>query len=133
MAHVGCFTFRFCATPLGTSPEGNVVPVYGMRLIHQHVRSTLNMLLCDDVSIGNLRCHHAIMYRNASPGLTLQLSQAGLPAPPRKKRTVEMAQGKWAEILVHTDRVTKVRNQGSDHDIGQCFALVLIVSHSYGV
>jgi len=34
--------------------------------------------------------------------------QAGAAAPPKKKKTVEMAQGKWAEILVHTDRVTKV-------------------------
>lgn len=39
------------------------------------------------------------------------LKQAELPAPlPRKNRTVEMAQGKWAEMLIHTDRVTKVSN-----------------------
>lgn len=36
------------------------------------------------------------------------LLQAVAPPPPKKTKTVEMAQGKWAEILIHTDRVTKV-------------------------
>lgn len=31
------------------------------------------------------------------------------PSPAKKSKTVEMAQGKWAEVLVHSDRVTKVR------------------------
>lgn len=31
-------------------------------------------------------------------------------ALPRKNKTVEMAQGKWAEMLIHTDRVTKARS-----------------------
>ncbi|CAM9426768.1 unnamed protein product [Ectocarpus sp. 6 AP-2014] len=36
------------------------------------------------------------------------------PAPPKKKKTVEMAQGQWAEILVHTDRVTKTVKGGME-------------------
>ncbi|CAM9198991.1 unnamed protein product [Laminaria digitata] len=43
----------------------------------------------------------------ATKGEPQTSKDAGLPAPPRKKRTVEMAQGKWAEILVHTDRTVK--------------------------
>lgn len=34
--------------------------------------------------------------------------QVAPPPPPKKSKTVEMAQGKWAEVLVHSDRVTKV-------------------------
>ncbi|CAN0114254.1 unnamed protein product, partial [Ectocarpus sp. 12 AP-2014] len=36
------------------------------------------------------------------------------PVPPKKKKTVEMAQGQWAEILVHTDRVTKTVKGGME-------------------
>lgn len=45
--------------------------------------------------------HHNIVFRRV-------VQPIGAPAPSRKKKTVELAQGKWAEILIHTDRVTKV-------------------------
>ncbi|CAN0135760.1 unnamed protein product [Pylaiella littoralis] len=40
--------------------------------------------------------------------------EGGAPAPPRKKKTVEMAQGRWAEMLIHTDRVTKTVKGGME-------------------
>ncbi|CAM9507386.1 unnamed protein product [Scytosiphon promiscuus] len=40
--------------------------------------------------------------------------EPGTPAPPRRQKTVEMAQGKWAEILIHTDRVTKTVKGGME-------------------
>ncbi|CAM9366518.1 unnamed protein product [Hapterophycus canaliculatus] len=50
----------------------------------------------------------------AIEGKTKTSEEVGAPAPPRKKKTVEMAQGKWAEILIHTDRVTKTVKGGME-------------------
>lgn len=47
----------------------------------------------------------SLCLRRALANVSLQVAA---PSPPKKKKTVEMAQGKWAEILIHTDRVTKV-------------------------
>lgn len=67
--------------------------------------------------------------------------QAEIPAPPAKKKTVEMAQGKWAEILIHTDRVTKVRKKTvlsrfvvySTSPVFETTMSELLISYEYGM
>lgn len=94
----------------------------------EHVRSTPTVFSCCVKTTRSTVCDVILpSCRYAPPHFTLLLAQADLPAPPRKKRTVEMAQGKWAEILIHTDRVTKVTNQKSNRDIGQCSALLFLI------